>query len=110
MNGFEEFESTSGLIMMFRRVFFLLAFIPSFFASLIPQTFSFQPGVMPPGVAFCSWGVLDRLVGIDRRRREGLAAGQCCMKQLPPRSTKKSNGTVCDDEYNELNGRLLVDC
>ena len=47
--------------------------------------------------SFCSWRVLVRLVGIDKRRREGLAAGRCCMKQLPLRSTKKSNGTVCED-------------
>ena len=93
MNGFGEFESTSGLIMMFRRVVFSLGLYPfAYSADLFLTTWCYATGG-----SFCSWGVLVLLVGIDRRRREGLAAGRCCMKQLPLRSTKKSNGTVCED-------------
>ena len=39
------------VVMWFYANIFFLAFIP-FFPFLIPQTFSFQPGVMPPVVAF----------------------------------------------------------
>ena len=60
VDGFEEFGSTFSLIVMFRRVVFFLIlslgiyplFFILFFPFLIPQTFSFQPGVMPPVVFF----------------------------------------------------------
>jgi len=52
IDSFEGLASMFALVMMFCRVvFFFLAFIP-FFPFLILQTFSFQPGVMPPVVAF----------------------------------------------------------
>ena len=59
MDSFEEFGSTFGSIMMFRRVVFSLGLYPLFFPFHIPQTFSFQPGVAT-GDSFCSWGVLVR--------------------------------------------------
>jgi len=52
MDSFEEFGSMFRSIMMFYRVVFSLGLYPLFFPLLSPQTFSFQPGVMPLVVAF----------------------------------------------------------
>ena len=50
MGGFGGFEPFSGLPMMFRRVvFFPWHFF--FYSFFLPQTFPFQPVVMPPVVA-----------------------------------------------------------
>jgi hypothetical protein len=49
LKGFGPF---SGLPMMFRRVIFSVGIYFSLFSFFLPQTFPFQPVVMPPVVAF----------------------------------------------------------
>ena len=54
MGGFEEFGPTLTFTMMFRRVVFFLGFyfLIFLFLFLFSADLFFQPGVMPPVVAF----------------------------------------------------------
>ena len=60
MDGFEEFGSTFGLIMMFRRVVFSLGLYPLFFPFLYSADLFLSTWCYATGGSFCSWGVLVR--------------------------------------------------